>query len=103
LRNRLLLLVFLLPSAVADLLNTQSLPDQKEPAVHFTEVTDFAGIAFRHISAPEKKYIVESIGGGVALFDYDNDGCMDIYFTNALTVDPATNPDASRSSLDRNN
>ena len=84
-RNRLLLLVFLLQSGVADLLITQSLSDQKEPAVHFTEVTDFAGITFRHISAPEKKYIVESIGGGVALFDYDNDGCMDIYFTFTST------------------
>ncbi len=102
-RNRLLLLVFLLQSAVADLLITQSLSDQKEPAVHFTEVTDFAGITFRHISAPEKKYIVESIGGGVALFDYDNDGCMDIYFTNALTVDTANDPHASRSALYRNN
>ena len=29
---------------------------------------------FQHHSAPEKKYIVESMSGGVALFDYDNDG-----------------------------
>jgi hypothetical protein len=95
--------VFLVQAAVAHFLVAQSLPDQKETAVHFLDVTDSAGIAFRHISAPEKKYIVESIGGGVAIFDYDNDGCMDIYFTNALTVDTASDFHASRSALYHNN
>ncbi|HKN22413.1 MAG TPA: CRTAC1 family protein, partial [Terracidiphilus sp.] len=52
-------------------------------------------------SAPEKKYIVESMGGGVALFDYDNDGCLDIYFTNSLTVDTASDPHSARSALYR--
>jgi enediyne biosynthesis protein E4 len=103
LRNPLLLLVFLVQAAVAHFLMAQSLPDQKETKVHFLDVTDSAGITFRHISAPEKKYIVESIGGGVAIFDYDNDGCMDIYFTNALTVDTANDPHASRSALYHNN
>jgi len=95
--------VFVFQAAVAHFLMAQSLLDRKETTVHFTDVTDSAGIAFRHISAPEKKYIVESIGGGVALFDYDNDGCMDIYFTNALTVDTANDPLASRSALYHNN
>ena len=102
-RNPLLLLVFVFQAAVAHFLMAQSLLDRKETTVHFTDVTDSAGIAFRHISAPEKKYIVESIGSGVALFDYDNDGCMDIYFTNALTVDTANDPLASRSALYHNN
>ena len=102
-KNRLLLFVFVLQAAVAHFLIAQSLPDQKESAVHFTDVTDSTGITFRHISAPEKKYIVESIGGGVALFDYDNDGCIDIYFTNALTVDTAKDPRASPSALYHNN
>ena len=46
--------------------------------VHFTDITEKAGITFRHVSSPEKKYIVESMSGGVALFDYDNDGYLDI-------------------------
>jgi hypothetical protein len=103
LRNPLFLLVFLLQAAVPNSLFTQSVPSQKDPAVHFTDITDSAGITFRHISAPEKKYIVESISGGVALFDYDNDGCLDIYFTNALTVDTAKDPHATRSALYHNN
>jgi enediyne biosynthesis protein E4 len=36
---------------------------------------------------PDKKYIVESLGGGVALLDYNNDGWMDIYFVNGMTYE----------------
>jgi hypothetical protein len=71
--------------------------------VRFTDVTDASGIRFKHMTAPEKKYIVESMSGGVALFDYDNDGWLDLYLTNSLTVDTATNPKSSRSSLYHNN
>lgn len=57
--------------------------------VQFTDITKQAGIKFTHVFSPEKKYIAESMGGGVALFDYDNDGYLDIYFVNSLTVDLA--------------
>ncbi len=43
------------------------------------------------------------MSGGVALFDYNNDGCLDIYFTNSLTVDTANDPKSSRSALYRGN
>src|ERR1051326_5708763 len=42
--------------------------------VTFTDITAQAGITFKHVASPEKKYIVESMSGGVAMFDYDNDG-----------------------------
>jgi hypothetical protein len=61
------------------------------------------GIRFVHTSAPEKKYIVESMSGGVLLVDYDRDGWLDIYFTNAPTVDMALKNQKSRSALYRNN
>ena len=38
------------------------------------------------MGTPNKKYIIESIGSGVALVDYDNDGWMDIYLVNGSTV-----------------
>jgi enediyne biosynthesis protein E4 len=69
--------------------------------VQFVDITDAAGIHFVHQSAPEKKYIVESMSGGVALFDYDNDGCLDIYFTNSLTLDHAGDPKSAASTLYR--
>src|SRR5438552_3181993 len=71
--------------------------------VHFTDVTDNAGIKFKHVSSPEKKYIVESMSGGVALFDYDNDGYLDIYFVNSLTVDLVKSKQKTRSALYHNN
>src|SRR6201987_3789361 len=37
------------------------------------DVTQKAGIRFRHVFAPEKKYIVESMSGGAILIDYDRD------------------------------
>ena len=76
-----------------------------EPAirVQFTDITAQAGIAFKHISSPEKKYIVESMSGGVALFDYDNDGYLDIFFVNSLTVDLVKGNQKTRSALYHNN
>src|ERR1700754_4309339 len=66
-------------------------------------VTDKAAVRFRHLSAPEKKYIVESMSGGVLVVDYDRDGWPDLYFTNAPTVEMALKGDKARSALYHNN
>src|SRR5438552_16465500 len=71
--------------------------------VHVTDITEKAGITFKHVSSPEKKYIVESMSGGVALFDYDNDGYLDIFFVNSLTVDLVKAGGKTRSALYHNN
>ena len=71
--------------------------------VQFTEIAAKAGITFKHVLSPEKKYIVESMSGGVALFDYDNDGYLDIYFVNSLTVDLVTRQQKTKSALYHNN
>ena len=76
-------------------------PPEASPIL-FRDVTRDAGIRFEHHAAPEKKYIVESMSGGVALFDFDNDGLIDIYFVDSLTVDTARDPGAARSALYRN-
>jgi hypothetical protein len=68
----------------------------------YRDVTGEAGITFKHHADPEKKYIVESMSGGVALFDFDNDGLLDIYFIDSLTVETAKDPKAARSALYRN-
>jgi hypothetical protein len=71
--------------------------------LRFTEVSNQVGITFKHVFSPEKKYIVESMSGGVALFDYDNDGYLDIYLVNSLTVDMAKSHQTTRSALYHNN
>lgn len=71
--------------------------------VHFIDITEQAGIKFKHVSSPEKKYIVESMSGGVALLDYDNDGYLDIYLVNSLTVDMVKSKQKTRSALYHNN
>ena len=67
------------------------------------DITAQSGITFKHVSSPEKKYIVESMSGGVALFDYDNDGYLDIYFVNSLTVDLLKSQTKTQCELYRNN
>ncbi len=68
----------------------------------FQDVTAESGVTFVHNSAPEKKYILESMSGGVAIFDYDNDGKLDLYFVDSLTVDTAGRPEQAESHLYRN-
>jgi hypothetical protein len=67
------------------------------------DVTASTGIHFNHLSAPEKKYVVESMSGGVALIDYDRDGYPDIYFTNAPSVDMALAGQKAKGALYHNN
>ena len=74
----------------------------QQPSILFRDITAEAGVAFQHHAAPEKKYIVESMSGGVALFDFDNDGLIDIYFVDSLTVDTAKDHKAARSALYKN-
>jgi hypothetical protein len=70
--------------------------------VLFRDIAREAGVNFQHLAAPEKKYIMESMSGGVALLDFDNDGLVDIYLTDSPSVDTAGDPKATRSALYHN-
>jgi len=76
---------------------------EKPIPVQFTDITEKAGISFKHVSSPEKRYIVESMSGGVALLDYDNDGYQDIFLVNSLTVDMVKSKQKTKSALYHNN
>lgn len=80
-----------------------TIPANPPATIRFTDVTAQAGITFRHVASPDKKYLVESMSGGVAAFDYDNDGYQDIYFVNSLSVDLMKSGGKTRSALYRNN
>jgi hypothetical protein len=77
-------------------------PPVDGPQRLFRDATSEAGITFRHHAAPEKKFIMESMSGGVALLDFDDDGRLDVYLTDSLTVDNASDPKAAQSALYRN-
>ena len=74
-----------------DLPKTPPTPGPQAPSpVTFADITTQTGITFRHAASKTSlKYLLETMGGGVAVFDYDNDGRMDLFFTNgALLKDP---------------
>jgi hypothetical protein len=54
------------------------------------EVKDQSGVPFLHVNSPTpQKYLIETMGGGVALLDYNNDGLLDVFFVNSGRL---TNP-----------
>jgi enediyne biosynthesis protein E4 len=78
-------------------------PPATLPVPQLVDITASTGIRFEHLSSPEQKYIVESMGGGVALIDYDGDGWLDIYFTGAPSVAMELEGKKARSALYHNN
>src|SRR5262249_52563334 len=76
---------------------------KKRPVPQFEDITAKTGIKFQHLSSPDKKYILESMSGGVLLVDYDRDGWPDIYFTNAPDVAMAIKGTKAHGALYHNN
>src|SRR5437660_634330 len=57
-------------------------------AGRFVDATERLGVHFKEESpSTSKKYLLETMGSGVALFDYDNDGRLDIFFSNGARID----------------
>jgi enediyne biosynthesis protein E4 len=68
----------------------------------FTDVTAALGVDFKHEnSATSNKYLIETMGGGVGLLDYDNDGRLDIFFTNGARIDDPQPSDKQPDKSDR--
>jgi hypothetical protein len=71
---------------------TPAVPDSSQAVPgHFVDITDRLGIHFLH-QAPHtsRKYLIETMGSGVALFDCDNDGRLDLFLVNGA---PYTDPE----------
>lgn len=60
-----------------------------QPGIRFTDVTAASGVHFTHNSGRSgKKYLPETMGSGVALFDADGDGWLDILLINSRDWQP---------------
>jgi len=54
--------------------------------IHFRDIAHESGVNNEPRTSPDRHYLVEMMGGGVALFDCDNDGMLDILTVNDSTV-----------------
>ena len=59
----------------------------------FTEIADQVGLSFRHYNGMTGKlFLPEIMGSGAALFDYDNDGDLDVFIVQGNVLEPDTKP-----------
>jgi enediyne biosynthesis protein E4 len=74
--------------------------DTQSPPLRFTDVADQAGLDVPIVFGGRDRntYLVETTGTGVAMFDYDGDGRLDLFFVNGSTLEgfPAGHEPASR-------
>src|SRR5438270_11186345 len=75
------------------------------PLAHVTDIAEKAGITMDIVygGVDTKKYIIETTGTGVAIFDYDNDGWPDIFIVNGTTLEGFPAGKAPSNHLYRNN
>src|SRR5579864_4734330 len=84
-----IVMTFAVRAQVKDSRTSASLP------ARFVDVSTSLGVRFQH-AAPHtsKKYLLETMGSGVALFDYDNDGRLDLFLVNGAEISDPSQPDA---------
>jgi hypothetical protein len=68
------------------------------------DVSAPAGLVFHHENSPTpRKHLIETMGGGVALLDYNNDGLLDIFLVNSGRIGAKAGVEKSKDSFDRAN
>ncbi len=83
----LLLVAQISPAQNASPKPPQAPSSSASPVPQFEDIAPKAGLSVPHIASADKKYIVESMSGGVGLIDCDNDGKLDIITVNGSTVE----------------
>ena len=79
-------------------------PEQQPCPIRLVDVTAHSGVTFRHTHGGNgRRYTVEFMVAGMASFDYDGDGLIDLYFLNGAPLKGTTVGTAPRNALYRNN
>jgi enediyne biosynthesis protein E4 len=80
-------------------------PANSAPIAHFTDIAEKAGLTMTNVfgGVDTKKYIIETTGTGIAVFDFDNDGWPDIFVVNGTTLEGFPQGKAPSNHLYRNN
>jgi len=75
------------------------------PIANFTDIAEKAGLTIENVfgGVDTKKYIIETTGTGVAIFDYDNDGWPDIFIVNGTKLEGFPSGKGPSNHLYRNN
>ena len=71
---------------------TQRSAQEDPPSIaKFSDISSRVGVNFRYLASHTgRKYLPETMGAGVALFDYDNDGRLDIFIVNGAPIEDPT-------------
>jgi enediyne biosynthesis protein E4 len=91
--TRYLFALILLSSVAIPSLEAPSKAAQQPKAIapKFSDVTPALGLQFQYMAShTSRKYLIETMGSGVALFDYDNDGRLDIFLVNGAPLSDPT-------------
>lgn len=85
-----------IPLSLAALCSICGGQDKQTQTIVFTDVTANSGIDFQHTDGSDgRHFLIESMSGGLALFDFDNDGDTDIYLLNGAPIDAPERPKKS--------
>ena len=78
-------------------------PESRDCAIQLHDVSSTTGITFTHHDGSSgRRYIIEAMSTGIATFDYDGDGPIDIYFPNGAPLPGCEPEEVPRHALYRN-
>jgi enediyne biosynthesis protein E4 len=90
---KFLILMAAIAACAANLPGRLATAQKAVTSIIFRELSEPAGLKFRHYNGMTGKFFLpEIMGGGAALFDFDNDGDLDVFLVQGSTLEPGDQP-----------